>query len=65
MASSLLSSCHDHVLPQHHVGHAGRGEEDELHGARGETHHGSMGEGGEDHQPRDQPLRGCSQGGGG
>lgn len=60
----FTSSGHDHVLPQHHTGHTGRREEDELHGPRWEAHHGAMGEGGTHHQPRDQPLRGVCQGGG-
>lgn len=59
----LDSSSHDHVLPQHHAGHTGRREEDELHGPRWETHHGALGEGRAHHQPWDQPLRGFSEGG--
>lgn len=55
---------YDHVLPQHHIGHAGRRKEDELHGPRWETHHGALGKGGTHHQPWDQPLRGFCQGGG-
>lgn len=59
----LDSSSDDHVLSQHHAGHTGRGEEDELHGPRWETHHGALGEGRAHHQPWDQPLRGLGQGG--
>lgn len=58
------SPSHDHFLPKHHSGHAGRGEEDELHRSRGETHHGALGERRTHHQPGDQPIRGhCQRGG--
>lgn len=56
--SPPYSPSHDHLLPQHHSGYTGRGEEDELHCSRGETHNGALGERRTHHQPGDQPICG-------
>lgn len=60
----LFSSCHDHVLPQHHTSGTGSHDWDELHCSRWKAHQGSLGEGISYHQPRHEPLCGYGEGSG-
>lgn len=60
----VFSSCHDHILPQHHASRTGSHDWDELHCSRWKAHQGSLGEGISYHQPRHEPLCGYCEGSG-